>query len=404
MLDSQPRLAPTLASRITNLTGSVARDILSRTQDRHIVSFAGGLPDPELWDDLVLPPAERNAYQYGPSEGEQPLRELFARELDDSGLHVPFTQTLVTNGSQQAIDLACKLLVDPGAPVLVEAPCYVAALQNFQLFQSQLVTMPLSADGLDLDQFERLISQHKPVMVYLNPTFQNPSGHCYTIEQRQAIAAILDGHRSVLVEDDPYRQLYFSGEPPPPPIASFLTRASWLYLSSASKTLLPGIRIGCLAASADLFPHVLKLKQAADLHTNRPAQMIALSLMADQLAFERRLATVRRHYQAKRDAMQETLKRSFAQLAEWTPPQGGMFFWLRLFRNVDLRAALEDALGQGVAFMPGTAFFPKGASHPSAIRLNFTNPRRGDISKALPIIAATLRNEQRSYYPARSQS
>lgn len=378
------------AERVRRLTGSVARDILSRAQDRQIVSLAGGLPDPALWEGIELPSVSRECFQYGPSEGERALRELLADGLALRGVAASAANVLVTTGSQQGLDLAAKLLISPGAPVAVEAPTYLAALQVFELFEARPLPIPRGADGLDLGALASILATERPRLVYLNPTFQNPSGGCLDEAQRADIAALLDASGAVLLEDDPYRDLYYEAEPPPP-ICSMLTRAPWIHLSSTSKTLMPGLRVGCLACSPELYPNFVKLKQAADLHSDRLAQSIATSLLRDAAAQAARLARARALYRQKRDAMAAALASSFGARAHWEIPRGGMFFWLRLAERADLAAALELALAAGVAFMPGDPFFPPAAREPGRhVRLNFTRPSVEEIARAVPKVAAAL--------------
>lgn len=387
---STPR--PQLANRIKNLTGSVARDILSRTQNKSITSFAGGLPDATLWDDLQLPQVPATAYQYGPSEGELTLRQILAERTKSLGLQSDAENTLITSGSQQGLDLAAKLVIDPGTPILLEAPTYLAALQVFQLFEAKIQALPLDNDGIDPDTLDDYLTRNKAPLVYLNPSFQNPSGACYSAERRQQIAAVLDRHPVILLEDDPYRDISYEGEAPPP-IASFLKNAAWIYLSSVSKTLIPGLRLGSLCCSPELFGPLLKLKQAADLHSNRPAQYIAAEMLANREINLERIQTLRTHYREKRDLMQHALERHFSGIAGWSIPQGGMFFWLTLNQSVNLAETLERCLEKNVAFMPGTPFFVPAAKIPSCLRLNFSLVSPEKMEPGLKILSQIIKGQ-----------
>ena len=347
------------------------------------MSFAGGLPDSELWRGWELPAIDASAYQYGPSEGEYALREVFARSLVVSGLDCEASQVVVTSGSQQGLDLAAKLLVAPRDLALVESPTYLAALQVFRLFQADVEALPLAASGIDPEALDEALNRRRPSLIYLNPTYQNPTGACYSEERRRAVAELIDRHGLILVEDDPYRELSYETRPPPP-IASYLRRASWIYLGSVSKTLLPGLRIGYLAASRALLDPLVKLKQAADLHTSRLCQDVALKLLADEESHRRRILRAREWYRIKRDRMHATLERHSKGLALWRKPQGGMFFWLQLDRPVDLGAALERALEKGIAFMPGDPFLSDESQHGRCLRLNFSQPKIDEIEGRLP--------------------
>jgi len=342
-----------------------------------MISFAGGLPSadamPILHDSDLSHDWRAPAFQqYGQSEGEPILRSRLADWLETSGLSVSAEQTLITSGSQQGIDLAAKLFVDPGTSLLCEAPTYLAALQVFQLFGADCIGLPLTESGVDATHLAKMIETQRPRAIYLIPTFQNPSGNCYSSENRRAIAEVLDYYQLPLIEDEPYRELMYDIVDRTP-ICSLLKRAPWIYLGSFSKTLWPGWRVGFLAASKDLFPYLLKLKQAGDLHTNRPGQI----RVANWLACENRendLLNLRNAYREKRNLMNDLLEKTFHHLADWSSPAGGLFFWLQLKQAIDTRPLLQTALAQGVAFMPGEAFYPS-SSDPQigTIRLNFSH-------------------------------
>ena len=251
------------ASRIHRLTGSVAREILSHANNRDILSFAGGLPGPEAFEGLTFSMKGIDSFQYGPSEGGRKLRECFARRFQEKGIACDYTQVLITSGAQQGIDLVSKLFIEPGVRVALECPTYLAALQSFGLFGASFEPVPLEPDGLDVAKLDALLGSKEIRFVYLGPSFQNPSGICYSLEKRKAIAEVLDRHDAVLVEDDPYSELNYSGVATDP-ICSFLKKAKWIHLSTVSKILAPGLRLGCLVCSEVFFPYLLKLKQAAD--------------------------------------------------------------------------------------------------------------------------------------------
>ncbi|MDQ8179992.1 PLP-dependent aminotransferase family protein [Pelagicoccus sp. SDUM812005] len=382
---------PRLAQRIQKLTGSVARDILSRTQDKEIISFAGGLPDASLWQNLKLPDVPPAAYQYGPSEGERSLRSILAARSQSLGLDATADSTLITSGSQQGLDLAAKLILEPGTPIILEAPSYLAAIQVFKLFQAELHSLELDSEGICPQALDRLLAETQAPVIYLNPTFQNPSGACYSLERRKQIAAVLDQHDTILLEDDPYRDIAYD-TPPAPPIASFLKRCPWIYLASVSKTLIPGLRLGSLTCSPELFPHLLKLKQAADLHSNRPAQFVAAQMLQDPQANAERLAGLCQHYREKRDLMQRYLSQHFSDLATWEIPSGGMFFWLTFKLSIDLSAALAQTLERGVAFMPGTPFFSEAEQAGCSMRVNFSLVSPERMEAGIRILAEVVRD------------
>lgn len=391
------RPAPQLSERITRLTSSLVREILAAAQAPGMISFAGGLPSADAMpilpdsadaDDWSAP----HYQQYGPSEGEPQLRHALVPWLEQAGLKVSATQILILSGSQQGIDLAAKLFIDPGTPVICEAPTYLAALQAFQLFGANCLGLDLSDDGIDPVQLANIIETHKPRAIYLIPSFQNPSGGCYSLAKRIAIAEVLDHYGLPLIEDEPYRELVYE-EVDRTPICSLLKRAPWIYLGSFSKTLWPGWRVGFLAASEKLFPHLLRLKQAGDLHTNRPGQI----RVANWLANDKRqndLENLRSHYRHKRDMMDRLLTRYFSHLADWQKPAGGLFFWLTLKDPVDTRPLLKTAMEQGVAFMPGEAFYP--ASQPivtGKMRLNFSHASEQEMDIGLEKLTRLLKTQ-----------
>ena len=359
------------AQRIQYLTSSIIREILAAAQKPGVISFAGGLPAAASFPEVDWSTLPESLKQYGMSEGEPELREAIAAEARGKGLKCEASQVLVLSGSQQGLDLVAKLFIDPQSSILVESPTYLAALQTFNLFQAQCQGVPLTADGLDLSVLERQICEHKPRLAYLIPSFQNPSGTCYSVKARQDVAAMLDQYGLPLIEDEPYCELDYDGVPKPP-ISSLLQRAPWVFQGSFSKILMPGLRIGYLIAHPSLMPYLVRLKQAADLHTNRPGQWLALEYMrsADK---QQRLARLQDFYRERRDAFAAALDAEFSDIADWQVPSGGLFFWLKLKNVRDTRPLLKPALAAGVAFMPGEAFFAEENPPVGFLRLNFSH-------------------------------
>lgn len=370
--------------RVANLTSSPIREILSVIDQPGMVSFAGGLPAPETFPQIDLSRMPASWLQYGASEGEPVLRERIAGELAALGLRCDSSQVLVLSGSQQGIDLVAKLFVDEGTPVAVESPTYLAALQVFRFFGAQPVE-------LDPEEPARALagSGRRPALAYVIPTFQNPTGRCYSAAQRDALAAACDAGGVTLFEDDPYRDLVY--EPcDRRPVCARLERASWVYQGSFSKSFAPGLRLGFLAASTDLMPYLVRAKQAADLHSNRLSQWLALQQLDDP-ARAQRLHDLAATYRAKRDRFDAALRQHFTGLAQWTSPPGGLFFWLRLERPLDTGALLTAAIARGVAFMPGEPFFADAASGHPALRLNFSHASDEDAQRGLAVLAELVR-------------
>lgn len=272
---------------------------------------------------------------------------------------------------------------------MLEAPTYLAALQNFQLFGADCLALPMQADGPDLAALRQRLETHRPAFIYLIPTFQNPSGLRYSDAKRDAVAALLDEFGVTLIEDEPYRELSFD-DAHATPIVSRLRKASWIYTGTVSKTLLPGLRIGYLIASPDLFPYLLRLKQAADLHTNRVGQWQVLQWLGSE-KHQQHLATLRDYYRGRRDAFECALQTHFGELADWHTPEGGLFFWLTLKQPLDTRTLLPAALARDVAFMPGEPFFPEPDRHLGHLRLNFSHVAPEQLDEGLRRLAQVVR-------------
>jgi 2-aminoadipate transaminase len=380
------------SERVTRLKSSLIREILAAAQRPEVMSFAGGLPAEAMLPALDWTDMPTGISQYGMSEGEPALRELIAAQARALGVPCQASQVLVVSGSQQALDLAAKLYVDKGTEVLVEGPTYLAALQIFQLFGADCLSVPLTAEGVDLAALRSRLERHAPAFAYLIPTFQNPSGRRYSETVRDGVAALLDEFEVTLIEDEPYRDLNYDGVQARP-IVSRLRKASWIYTGTFSKTLSPGLRVGYLIASPDLFAPLLRLKQSVDLHTNRIGQWQAAQWLGTE-RYAEHLATLREFYKGRRDAMQVELQRHFADLADWQVPEGGLFFWLTLKQPIDTRTLLDAAMRENVAFMPGEPFFAQPQQNLGSLRLNFSHVAPDRLSEGLSRLAAVVRQAQ----------
>ncbi|MBD9483988.1 PLP-dependent aminotransferase family protein [Pseudomonas sp. PDM14] len=377
------------SERVARLKSSLIREILAAAQRPEVMSFAGGLPAEPMLPKVDWSEMPASIGQYGMSEGEPALREAIAAEARALGVPCDASQVLIVSGSQQTLDLASKLFIDPGTEILVEAPTYLAALQSFQLFGADCLSVPQEADGPELEALRSRLQQSKPAFAYLIPTFQNPSAVRYSEAKRDAVAALLDEFGVTLIEDEPYRELVFDAGSAKP-IVSRLQRASWIYTGTVSKTLLPGLRVGYLIATPDLFPHLLRLKQSADLHTNRIGQWQALQWLGSE-RYREHLAELRDFYRQRRDAMQAVLEEHFSDLADWQVPQGGLFFWLTLKQPLDTRTLLAPALARNVAFMPGEPFFIDPEQNPGHLRLNFSHVAPERLDEGLKRLAEVIR-------------
>lgn len=377
------------AKRIDRLTGSLIREILQLTQKPEVISFAGGLPAAEVMPAMDFSAAPPGIGQYGPSEGEPRLRSLIADQLQAIGRDCTTGQVLVTAGSQQGVDLVSKLYIDEGTTVVLESPTFLGAAQSFKLFGARFEGLTLPPDGINPETLRETIARHKPAFVYLIPNFQNPTGYCYSHEHRLQIARVLDETNTPLVEDDPYRELVYETVDRSP-ICSYLKTAPWIYLGSFSKIANPGLRIGYLACSPELYPLFVRLKQSADLHTNRIGQWWLAEFISNP-EYQDHLARLRRYYKTQRDLMQHALQIHFSDLAAWEVPAGGLFFWLRLIRPQDTRRMLQHALERNIAFMPGEPFFVEDQEKISAIRLNFSHATPERIEQGIAVLAEVVR-------------
>ncbi len=359
--------------RVAALRPSPIREILGVVDRPGMVSFAGGLP---ATDTLPHPRVDLDptTLQYGPSEGDPALRAVVSENLRGLGIDAPPERVLILSGSQQGIDLVAKLFVDPGTPVAVENPTYLAALQTFRFH---------GAAFTDLDWTDTPAAP----LTYVVPTFANPTGRCATTAERDALARACTDGGVTLFEDDPYRELAY-GPCDRTPIAARMRGGSWIYQGSFSKTFAPGLRLGFLAASDDLFPRLVMLKQAVDLHSSSLSQKIVLDAITAG-TWPGRLTDLAAFYRRRRDTFDAALHRHFDGHATWSTPDGGLFFWLRLDRPVDTRTLLPEAITRNVAFMPGEEFYA-GEPRLGTLRLNFSHADADATERGLRTLADLL--------------
>ncbi|MCU0943324.1 MAG: PLP-dependent aminotransferase family protein [Hydrogenophaga sp.] len=393
------------ADRLNNVETSAIRELFKLLGKPGIISFAGGFPDSALFDvdgireavNAALTEEPGATLQYGATEGHQPLREQIAGFMAAKGArHVGASDLIVTTGSQQALDLLGKTLVSPGDKVIVEGPTFLATIQCFRLYGADLVTVPVDGQGARTDELERLIAQHKPKFVYLIPTFGNPSGALMSLERRKAVLQMAVKHGTLIVEDDPYGDLYF-GDAPPPSLLALAdevpgARDLIVHCGSLSKVLSPGLRVGWMVAPAELLAKATMCKQFSDAHTSTFAQATA----AHYLKAGRMPATldrVRRVYAERSAAMTSALRRELGEAIEFVDPQGGLFVWARLTGaggKVDDGAVLaKRAIEQGVAFVPGAPFFASQPVH-ATIRLSFATAPIDRIEEGIARLGRSL--------------
>ena len=374
------------ADRLNNVETSAIRELFKLLGKPGIISFAGGFPDSAMFDvdgireasNKALAEEPGAALQYGATEGYQPLREQLAAFMAAKGATQLAPENLiVTTGSQQALDLLGKTLISPGDKVIVEGPTFLATIQCFRLYGAELISAPIDGHGVKTDELEKLIAEHKPKFVYLIPTFGNPSGAMLSLERRKAVLEMAVKHNTLIVEDDPYGDLYF-GDAPPPSLLNLSasvpgSRELLVHCGSLSKVLSPGLRVGWMVAPADLLAKATMCKQFSDAHTSTFAQATAAQyLKAGRMPAT--LARVRKVYAERAQAMGDALRSDLGDAIEFVQPQGGLFVWARLTgaggKVNDGNVLAKRAIEKGVAFVPGTPFFCANPDN-ATLRLSF---------------------------------
>ncbi|MDT9699400.1 PLP-dependent aminotransferase family protein [Streptomyces sp. P17] len=388
---------PPLASRARSVGGSPVRDILAVTARPEVINFAGGLPAPELFDAegiaaayrAVLAERPAQALQYSTTEGEPELRAALAARMSVRRLATDADDVLVTTGSQQALSLLATALLEPGDTVLVESPCYLAALQAFGCTGARVVAVPGDEDGVDPAALEELVVRERPKLLYTVPTFQNPTGRTMPAARRAAVASAAARHGLWIVEDDPYGELRFEGERVPWIAAHPGAEDRTVLLGSFSKVMAPGLRLGWLRAPAELRRACAVAKQAADLHTPTVNQLAAARYLADR-DLDAHVARVARVYGERRDAMLAGLADALPPGSTWNRPEGGMFLWARLPEAYDTTALLPKAVRHDVAYVPGAPFYA-GEPDRSTLRLCFVTETPERIAEGLRRLGRGLR-------------
>ncbi|CAL9459073.1 2-aminoadipate transaminase [Streptomyces sp. enrichment culture] len=394
---TRPAPVPPLAARARAIGGSPVRDILAVTARPEVINFAGGLPAPELFDAegvaaayrAVLAEESARALQYSTTEGEPALRAALAARTTARGLPTDPDDLLVTSGSQQGLSLLAAALLEPGDTVLVEEPCYLAALQVFAFAGARVVPVPGDGDGLDPVALEELVRRERPKLLYTVPTFQNPTGRTLPAGRRAAVAETAARCGLWIVEDDPYGELRFEGEPVPWIASHDAARDRTVLLGSFSKVMAPGLRIGWLRAPAALRRACVVAKQAADLHTPTVNQLAAARYLADR-DLDAHVARVAGVYRVRRDAMLAGLAEALPEGSVWSRPEGGMFLWVRLPERYDTTALLPAVVRHHVAYVPGAPFHA-GEPDRSTLRLCFVTQTPEEIGEGLRRLGKGLR-------------
>jgi 2-aminoadipate transaminase len=390
---------PRYAHRAKGVGSSAIRELLKVTSQPGVISFAGGLPSPDAFPlqrfeeacHKVLAEQAARALQYGTTEGYEPLRDLIARNMARYGITARLENVMITSGSQQALDLIGKLFINRGDRVLVEAPTYLGALQAFNAYGADYISVPIDEDGLITEMLEKPL-RSGPKFMYVLPNFQNPAGTTLIEGRRHELVLLADKYGIPIVEDDPYGQLRYEGEHIPPLVVidrenlrrdNGYSIGNVIYLSTFSKTLAPGLRLGWIVAPPEIITKLVQLKQATDLHTSTFNQYVAYEVARDGF-LDQHVKLIRGLYRERRDVMLEALKEFFPSEVTWTRPQGGLFLWVNLPEGVDSRTILETAKRENVAFVPGNSFYAsadgEGCRH---MRLNFSNATPEQIHEGI---------------------
>jgi len=383
---------------MSNLKASEIREILKVTERPEVISFAGGLPAPELFpvkeikevNRIVLDESGHKALQYTTTEGYAPLRTWIANRMNTRlGTSFDCDNILITHGSQQALDLSGKVFLDEGDVVLCESPTYLAAISAFRAYGCEFIEVPTDTDGMRMDELEELLQNTEHVkLIYFIPNFQNPTGRTWNYERRKQLAELAAKYSVVIVEDNPYGELRFEGEPLPS-VKSFDQEGYVLCTGSFSKIFCPGYRIGWIAGDKDIIRKYVLVKQGTDLQCNTIAQM-EIAKYLELYDIDEHISKIIETYRLRRNLAIKTMEKSFPKGITFTRPQGGLFSWVELPENINAREVLVKSLEKNVAFVPGGSFFPNGGKE-HTFRINFSNMPEDRITEGLERLAEVLR-------------
>lgn len=397
------------SKRAKNLRASEIRELLKVTQAPDMISFAGGLPNPEAFPVKIIHECIEKTFQkdidkalqYGTTEGLTQLRSVLAERMKNTkNINCDLHDILITSGSQQALSLVALCFLDPGDTYLTCVPAYLGALQAFSAYEANCEAIPMNEEGIDIDSLRRNIERLRrvgvnPKFIYTVPTFQNPSGETMSINRRKEILDVASEYDFLIVEDDPYSEIFFEKKTIPP-IKSFDTKGRVIYTSTFSKILAPGFRLGWVIASKEILDKLILAKQATDLCTNVFAQYIGYEYIHGGF-LDDHIKKIRNLYKKKRDIMLESLKKYFPKKVTWTVPEGGMFIWITLPKGVDTRLMFQKALAKKVAYVTGDAFYPEGKNF-NSMRLNFSYSDDETIKEGIKRLAEVIKEELAATY------
>ena len=386
------------AKRMSYIKASEIREILKVTEQEDVISFAGGLPAPELFpieeineiNQIVLKEAGTKALQYTTTEGYAPLREWIANRMNERlGTTFDKDNILVTHGSQQGLDLSGKVFLDDGDIVLCESPTYLAAISAFKSYGCSFIEIPTDENGMNMEALEEILSSTENVkLIYVIPTFQNPTGKTWNLERRKKLAELSAKYDVAVVEDNPYGELRFEGESLPS-IKSFDTAGNILCTGSFSKIFCPGFRIGWIAGDKDIIRKYVLVKQGTDLQCNTIAQMTIAEYLK-RYDIDKHIGKIVEVYKKRRDIAIKCMERYFPDNIKFTHPEGGLFTWIELPEGISAREILSKCLERKIAFVPGGSFFPNG-NRENTFRINYSNMPEDRIEKGLKIVGEVIK-------------
>ena len=392
------------ATRTQQMKRSTVREILKLTARAEVISFAGGLPAPELFPverirqatDMVLAERGQEVLQYSTTEGMPELRDLIAKRLSAGKFQISRDNIIITSGSQQGVDMIARIFLDEGDRVIVENPTYVGMMTSWRPFNLEFSAVPTDDDGMIVDELEPLLAQ-KPKLMYAIPTFQNPQGTTLTRARRENLARLIAQFGLPFVEDDPYGELRFSGEPVPTVLqieaeqrGATTLDGNVIYCGTFSKVLTPGLRIGWVAAAYPVIDKLVQVKQATDLHTSTFNQFVSYEVARDEEFLNEHIETLREVYRQRRDLMLQTMDEHFPQEVTWTRPDGGLFLMVTMPPYLNARDVLKQALEHDVAFVPCDDFYIGDAGH-NMFRLNYSNARPERIVEGIKRLGSVLK-------------
>ncbi|GGH77915.1 2-aminoadipate transaminase [Pullulanibacillus pueri] len=384
------------SDRTKNIEASEIREVLKVTEKPEVISFAGGLPAPELFPveeikiacEAVLTEAGSDALQYSTTEGYTPLREAIAQRLKDIGIETAIDQLLMIGGSQQGLDLTGKLLLNDHDTVICESPTYLAAINAFKVYNASFVEVETDEEGMNMEKLEKALQAHPQAkFIYTIPDFQNPTGRTLSLARRKKMVALANQYNILIVEDNPYGAIRFAGEALPP-VKHFDTEDRVIYLSTFSKIFSPGLRLGWICANEVFINKFVQLKQAADLHTDSFAQRLTAKYL-ELFDLDAHIEKIKAVYRMRRQTMIQCIERFFPMQVQHSSPEGGLFIWVELPESVDARAVFDICIQNNVAFVPGEAFFPNQGKR-NTLRLNYSNMSEEKITEGMRRLGTVL--------------